>query len=74
MFVVQVPGKRPGFPFFRIRKQTRLAALQVATDLHVQGLPVTILDDEGKVYHPEEFEAFGRGSYEPECNIKNTHR
>jgi hypothetical protein len=58
-FVVRVVPGKPGDEKFREGMSTRKAAVAAARKLIAQGIEgVTIMNEDGRVYFPEEFNAF----------------
>jgi hypothetical protein len=58
-FVVRAVTGKPGEGSFRERMSTRKAAVAAARKLVAQGVEgVTIMNEDGHVYLPEEFNAF----------------
>lgn len=61
-FVVQAKSSRPGEGSFRA--ETRKDAVKAAVDLIGQGMDgVTITDEDGRVFAPQEFSRFFAGNY-----------
>jgi hypothetical protein len=58
-FVVRAVTSKPGDGGVREGKSTRKAAVEAARNLIAQGIEgVTIMNEEGRVYDPAEFNAF----------------
>jgi hypothetical protein len=61
-FVVQAKSSRPGEGSFWAEKATRKDAVMTAADLIRQGMDVvTITDEDGRVFEPQEFSRFFAG-------------
>jgi hypothetical protein len=58
-FTVKAPADKPGAPPFVAEKQTKTEAIRAAVSLIADGIEgVTIIDEDGEVYHPDNFRAF----------------